>query len=133
MTIEVVESSAESKVKVRLQSKSKSNEHAKVFESLFPTAGASLLDFFLTFRAYDYTEAELVRRTHLTPKTVSKELVNLTNGGILKITRRIGRSNMYALNSESPRVKSLIQYSDIVVKKAYENLAAATNAKTRTS
>ena len=113
------------KPKLKLKSKSESHsKHAKVFERLFPTAGASLLDFFLVFRAYDYTEAELVRRTHLTPKTVSKELLKLTKEGILKITRKVGRSNMYALNSESPKVKSLIQYSDIEVKKAYESLAA---------
>jgi DNA-binding transcriptional ArsR family regulator len=130
VTIEVVESV---KPKLRLKSKSESNEHAKVFESLFPTAGASLLDFFLVFRAYDYTEAELVRRTHLTPKTVSKELLNLTNKDILKITRKVGRSNMYALNSDSSGVKSLIQYSDIVVKKAYESLAARTRTRVRAS
>jgi hypothetical protein len=101
-------------------------EHAKVFKSLFPTAGAALLDFFLIFRGYDYTEAELARRTHLTHKTISKELVNLTNEDILKITRIVGRSKMYALNSDSPKTKILIQYSDMVIKKAYENLKTTT-------
>jgi hypothetical protein len=123
VTTELVES--EPKLEPKL-------EDAKVFKSLFPTAGASLLDFFLIFRSYDYTEADLVRRTHLTPKTVSKELVNLTNEGILKITRTVGRSKMYALNNDSPKTKILIQYSDIVIMKAYESLAEATT-KTKTT
>lgn len=39
---------------------------------------------------------------------------------------------MYALNSDSPLVTALIQYSDIVIKKAYENLAASAKTTTTT-
>jgi DNA-binding transcriptional regulator LsrR (DeoR family) len=64
---------------------------------------------------YDYTEAEIVRKTGLTPKTVSKELENLRNEDIVKITRKIGRSNMYSL-TQSIEVKGLIQYKDDIIK-----------------
>ena len=61
---------------------------------------------------YDYKEAEIVRKTGLTPKTVSKELENLRNEDIAKITRKIGRSNMYSLN-QSIEVKGRV-ISDIM-------------------
>jgi DNA-binding transcriptional ArsR family regulator len=73
---------------------------------------------------YDYTEAEIARRTGLTPKTVSKELEILVNEKILRLTRKIGRSNMYSLN-ETDNVKGLIQYMDDIIKTAYESLSKA--------
>jgi DNA-binding transcriptional ArsR family regulator len=72
-------------------------------------------------REFDYTGAELVRKTGLTPKTVSKELENLVDRGILKVTRTVGRSKMYGLNN-SPEVDLLLQYSDIIIKKALKKL-----------
>jgi hypothetical protein len=61
------------------------------------------------FKVYDYTEAEIARRTNLTPKMVSKELENLVNEEVIKLTRKIGRSNMYTLN-DSVQIRGLVQF-----------------------
>lgn len=101
------------------------NENPKPFERLFHNAPARMLDFFVLFKNYDYTEAEIARRTNLTPKTVSKELESLVNEEIVKLTRKIGRSNMYTLN-DSTQVKGLVQFIEDRVKTGYEHIS--TNA-----
>jgi hypothetical protein len=101
------------------------NENPKPFERLFHNAPARMLDFFVLFKNYDYTEAEIARRTNLTPKTVSKELENLVNEEIVKLTRKIGRSNMYTL-SDSTQVRGLVQFIEDRVKTGYEYIS--TNA-----
>ena len=99
-------------------------EAPRPFERIFHNAPAKLLDFFILSKEYDYTEAEIARRTGLTPKTVSRELEILVNENIVKLTRKIGRSNMYTLD-EAENVKGLIQYMDNTIKIAYESLSKA--------
>lgn len=99
----------------------KKNKTPKPFERIFHNAPARLLDFFIMYKEYDYTEAEIARRTNLTPKTVSNELETLVNEGIIKLTRKIGRSNMYTLDN-SENVKGLVQYIDDTIKQAYNKI-----------
>ena len=81
------------------------------FERLFHSSSARIVDFFLIFKEFDYSEADIARKTHLSQKTVSKELDNLVEEGILRITRRSGKSNMYKLD-ESKKVRGFLQYVD---------------------
>ena len=99
---------------------SKKNKAPKPFERIFHNAPARLLDFFIMFKEYDYTEADIARRTNLTPKTVSNELETLMNERIIKLTRKVGRSNMYTLDSEN--VRGLVQYIDDTIKQAYDKM-----------
>lgn len=91
------------------------------FERIFHSSAARLLDFFLIFREYDYSESDIARKTNLSPKTVSKELELLLNEGLVKITRKRGKSNMYKWN-ETKKTEGLLQYVDYIDKTTLEEI-----------
>ena len=65
---------------------------------VFGGGSAIILDVFLWLRQYDYSEAEIARKTNLSRKTVSNEIRKLLKKKILKLTRQSGKSRMYLFN-----------------------------------
>jgi DNA-binding transcriptional ArsR family regulator len=55
----------------------------------------------------------------MTPKTVGKEIPILLEEGVIKLTRKSGRSNMYKIN-DSEKVRGLIQYLDGTIESRYD-------------
>ena len=80
-------------------------------EKIFHSASARIVDFLLIYREFDYSEADIARKTEMTPKTVGKEIPILSEEGVIKATRKSGRSNMYKIN-DSEKIRGLIQYVD---------------------
>lgn len=72
-------------------------------------SSARLIDFFIAYKEFDYSEVDIARKNYLSQKTVSKELENLIKEGVIKITRKSGRSIMYKLN-EGKTTSGLISY-----------------------
>ncbi|TVP40186.1 helix-turn-helix domain-containing protein [Candidatus Nitrosocosmicus arcticus] len=89
---------------------------ARIFTS---PSSARIIDFFIAFREFDYSEVDIARKNNLSQKTVSKELENLLKEDLIKITRKSGRSIMYKLN-EGKTSEGLILY----VNNKIENIRA---------
>jgi len=85
----------------------------RILERVFHSAAARIVDFFILFRDYDYSEGDIAKKTGLSAKTVSKELDNLVNEGYIVITRKSGKSTMYKLNDEYVE-GLLIHYKNIL-------------------
>ena len=87
-----------------------SEEHRSVFLKVF---GASpqlrLLDFFLDNPNHDFSRKEIMEAIGMAKRTLYEYLPVLLEEGAVKVTRRIGRAGLYALNSESPIVKCFIE------------------------
>jgi hypothetical protein len=92
------------------------------FEKAFHNAAARIVDFLILFRDFDYSESELCRKTRLSYKTVRKELDNLVKQDVVKITRTIGRSEMYRI-SDSKHAQLLVQYADTIADPRYNKLS----------
>lgn len=75
---------------------------------VFKTSVAEVLDFLLILD-YDYTISEIARNTKLTRKTVYDVVLQLEKKGLVKQTRVLGKSKMYAINKQSPLYASLKQ------------------------
>jgi predicted ArsR family transcriptional regulator len=89
-----------------ISSKEKLFSH-RPFERLFRTSAARLLDFFLIFREFDYSKADVARKTKITPKTMSNCLDMLVEEGLIEVAGTMGRSNMYRL-TDSKRAQALL-------------------------
>jgi len=68
-----------------------------------------VLDFFLTFPAYDYAKKQVADETGVARLTVEKIWKHLVEEGFIVKTRRIGRAEMYRLNAANPRVKAVLE------------------------
>jgi hypothetical protein len=68
----------------------------KVFSS---GAVAQILDFFLDHKDFDYSPGEISNKTGLALKTIFREIPQLTRYKLVSNSRKIGKVNMYKLNS----------------------------------
>jgi hypothetical protein len=63
-------------------------------------AVAQILDFFLDHKEFDYSPSEIAQKTRLSFRTVFREIPNLEKNQLIYHSRKIGKTNMYRLNSD---------------------------------
>jgi hypothetical protein len=80
----------------------------KVFVS---GAVAQILDFFLDYKDFDYSPGEISKKTGLALKTIFREIPHLTRYQLIYNSRRIGKINMYKLNSDFEAVLLLEKFA----------------------
>ena len=72
-----------------------------VLYSVFSSgAVAQILDFFLDHKDFDYSPGEISNKTGLALKTIFREIPQLTRYKLVSNSRKIGKVNMYKLNSQ---------------------------------
>lgn len=80
----------------------------KVFSS---GAVAQILDFFLDHKDFDYSPGEISNKTGLALKTIFREIPHLTRYQLVYNSRKIGKVNMYMLNSHFEPVLLLEKFA----------------------
>jgi hypothetical protein len=70
---------------------------ANIFSS---RAVAQILDFFLDHKEFDYSPAEVAQKSGLSFRTVFREIPNLEKNQLIYHSRKIGKTNMYRLNTD---------------------------------
>ena len=68
-----------------------------------------VLDFLITFQLFDYPLTEIARNSAVSYSTLQIFWDKLEKNGIVIKTRRVGKSDLYKLNTENPAVKQLIK------------------------
>jgi hypothetical protein len=63
-------------------------------------AVAQILDFFLDHKEFDYSPAEVAQKSGLSFRTVFREIPNLEKNQLIYHSRKIGKTNMYKLNTD---------------------------------
>jgi len=63
-------------------------------------AVAQILDFFLDHKEFDYSPAEVAQKSGLSFRTVFREIPNLEKNQLIYHSRKIGKTNMYRLNTD---------------------------------
>lgn len=74
------------------------------------SASAKLLDFFITYRDFDYSETDIAESSRVSKRTVFRELPKLESAGLIKFTRNVGRAKMFKLDPESEAAKLLEKF-----------------------
>ena len=68
-----------------------------------------VLDFLITFQLFDYSLTEIAKKSGVSYSTLQTFWDKLVRNKIVIKTRRIGKSDLYKLNTENPAVKQLIK------------------------
>jgi hypothetical protein len=63
-------------------------------------AVGQILDFFLDHKEFDYSPAEVAQKSGLSFRTVFREIPNLEKNQLIYHSRKIGKTNMYRLNTD---------------------------------
>jgi hypothetical protein len=80
---------------------------ANIFSS---RAVAQILDFFLDHKEFDYPPSEIAKKTGLSFRTVFREIPSLEKIQLIFNNRKIGKTNMYKLNTDLEAVLLLERF-----------------------
>jgi len=85
-------------------------ENQSVFVEVFGNNPIiKVLDFLMTFQLYDYPLTEIARNSEVSYSTLQTFWEKLEKNNIVIKTRRVGKSDLYKLNTKNPAVKQLIK------------------------
>lgn len=76
-----------------------------------------VIDFFLDNGEFDYSLTDIAKNSDIGWSTLHGFWKDLVNLGIVTKTRRIGRAELYKLNSSNPIVKKLVELDNDISKK----------------
>jgi DNA-binding IclR family transcriptional regulator len=68
-----------------------------------------VLDFLITFQLFDYPLTEIAKNSGVGYSTLQSFWNNLERNNIVVKTRRVGKSDLYKLNTNNPAVKQLLK------------------------
>lgn len=68
-----------------------------------------VLDFLITFQLFDYPLTEIAKNSGVSYSTLQTFWDNLVRNKIVTKTRRVGKSDLYKLNTKNPAVQQLIK------------------------
>lgn len=84
-----------------------------------------IVDFFLDNPLSDYSKNEIARSLAMSRVTFFKYWKELEKSGALKVTRKIGRATLYALDRQNEVVKQLIKLDMALARKSMERAVEA--------
>ena len=68
-----------------------------------------VLDFLITFQKFDYPLTEIARNSRISYSTLQTFWHKLEDNNLVVKTRRVGKSDLFTLNTINPAVKELIK------------------------
>jgi len=68
-----------------------------------------VLDFLISFQLFDYPLTEIARNSEVSYSTLQTFWDRLERNNIVIKTRRVGKSDLYKLNTDNPAVQQLIK------------------------
>ncbi len=83
-----------------------------------------VLDFLITFQAFDYPLTEMAKNSGISYSTLQTFWSKLVKNNIVIKTRRVGKSDLYKLNTKNPAVQQLIKLDWNLVKGAEKEVLA---------
>jgi hypothetical protein len=87
------------------------NSDGDILSDIFSSrAVAQILDFFLDHKEFDYSPVEIAQKTRLHFRTVFREIPNLEMNQLIYHSRKIGKTNMYRLNTDLQAVLLLEKF-----------------------
>lgn len=92
-------------------------ENKSVFVGVFGNNPViKVLDFLITFQAFDYPMTEIAKNSEVSYSTLQTIWSGLVKNNIVIKTRRVGKSDLYKLNTRNPAVQQLIKLDWNLVK-----------------
>jgi len=90
----------------------------KMFVKIFgENPQTKILDFLADHPDYDYTITELAEKTGVSKPTTNKVIRGLLKERLVIVSRKIGRSKLYKLNTRNEIVKTILKFEFEIAKK----------------
>jgi hypothetical protein len=87
-------------------------EYEGILSNVFSSRAVSqIMDFFLDHKEFDYSPGEVAKKTGLSFRTIFRELPDLEKRQLIYISRKIGKTNMYRLNTDFQAVTFLEKFA----------------------
>lgn len=83
-----------------------------------------VLDFLIENDLFDYSKKDICRSADVSWNTLETFWKKLEKKNIVAHTRRVGKAEMYKLNSDNPIVKKLIELDNQLMKKSIAQIGA---------
>ena len=83
-----------------------------------------VIDFLITFQAFDYPLTEIARNSGVSYSTLQTFWEKLEKNNIVVKTRRVGKSDLYKLNTKNPAVRQLIKLDWNLIKGSEKEIVA---------
>ncbi len=83
-----------------------------------------VVDFLITYQLFDYPLTEIAKNSGVGYSTLQTFWSNLEKNHIVVKTRRVGKSDLYKLNTNNPAVKQLIRLDWNLIKGSEEEVYA---------
>ena len=77
-----------------------------------------VIDFLITFQLFDYPLTEIAKNSGVSYSTLQTFWDKLERNNIIIKTRRVGKSDLYKLNTNNPAVQQLIKLDWNLIKGA---------------
>ncbi|MEK6906774.1 MAG: hypothetical protein AABW81_04075 [Nanoarchaeota archaeon] len=82
-----------------------------------------VIDFLITFQLFDYPLTEIAKKSGVSYSTLQIIWPKLERNYIIIKTRRVGKSDLYKLNTQNPAVQQLIKLDWSLIQANKEILA----------
>jgi len=83
-----------------------------------------VLDFLITFQSFDYSLTEIAKNSGVSYSTLQTFWDKLKKNKIVIKTRRVGKSDLFKLNTYNPAIKQLIKLDWNLMKGSQEEITA---------
>jgi hypothetical protein len=88
------------------------SDYEGILSNVFSSRAVSqIIDFFLDHKEFDYSPGEIAKKTGLSFRTIFREMPNLEKNQLVYISRKIGKTNMYRLNTDFQAVTFLEKFA----------------------
>ncbi len=79
-----------------------------------------ILDFFLDNKLFDFSKKEIIEENGMSKATFYAHWEKLEKTGIVKVSRKFGKTRLYELNHDNPLVEQLLIMEKQLIKFAAE-------------
>lgn len=83
-----------------------------------------VLDFLITYQLFDYPLTEIAKNSGVSYSTLQTFWDKLEKNHIVVKTRRVGKSDLYKLNTKNPAVKQLLELDWNLIKGTEQEISA---------
>lgn len=91
-----------------------------LLEVIGDTVENRIIDLLIEGRGIDYSKTDIADNCGISRPTLYKVLPQLVKKHVVKPTRKVGRVQLYSLNSQNERVKALLKLEEILLKESFE-------------
>lgn len=82
-----------------------------------------ITDFLIENKLFDYSKKQIMEEVGISKATLFKYFSKLEETGIVKVSRRFGKTKLYKINTESPIVKRIIDLGLALANEASRKIA----------